>query len=232
MVVAGRLIGRALLGCGLLVVTLLGGAGGYGLGLWTMDSSANAGPAAPLAVARTSTPTPKPVKTAKPDGTKALAVSKLSYKVRDFTAEQVVKSRVTVKVPKNWRMTQPDPKSEARFTDPADKRYIGIEAGFTIRRPPAESMAERIAVLKELPADQVVKIISEEVDESGRNATLVYTCIPKETLRHVIIRWSALDSTGNAAVQLTVTGLPQDKPALWDVLDRATESVTRDDSPL
>lgn len=234
---AGRRVGRALLGSGLLVVTLVGGAGGYGVGLWTTtaQSKASTAPAVPLAaLSPSSTPSPptEPVKIAKPDDTKPLSVESLSYKTRNFVAEQVVSSRVTVKVPRNWWMTQPDPKKEARFTDPTTKRYIRVEAGFTIRRPPAESMADRIATLKALPADQVVKIVSHEVDDSGRNATLVYTCIPEETLRHVIIRWSALDDTGNAAVEMIATGLPQDRDALTDIIDQATDSVTRTDSPL
>ena len=238
MVVAGRL-GRALLGSGLLGVTLLGGAGGYGVGLWstTAQSSAATGSAVPLTAVSPSSPTINPtplapVKTPKPDKTRPLQAENLIYRTREFTAEQVVKSRITVKVPKNWWMTQPDPKKEARFTDPTTKRYIRIESGFTIRRPPSESMADRVATLQALPAIQVVKIVSQQTASDGRSATLVYTCIPEQTLRYVVVRWTAVDETDNAAVELSITGLPQDRAALMDVLDHATTSVTRTDSPL
>lgn len=241
MVVAGRGVGHALLGSSLLVgVTVLGGAGGYGVGLWTTTAKSEAatGPAVPLAAISpsappSSTPPPsQPVKTAKPDDTPPLRVEDLSYKSRQFTVEQVLRSRISVKVPKNWKMTQPDPADEARFSDPASERYIRIEAGFTIQRPPSASMAELVATLKALPADQVIRIVSEQVDATAGAATLVYTWIPQETLRFVLVRWTAVDKTGNAAVEMSITGLPQDREALTDVLDHATDSVTRTDSPL
>jgi hypothetical protein len=238
VIVAGRGIGRALLGSGLLAATVLGGAGGYGIGLVTSAASEAAGRAVPLgSVTPTSSPssptTPTvPVTTPKPDKSEPLRADDLHYVTRDFTAEFAVRSQVTVKVPKNWWMTQPPVKKEARFTDPTGKRWIRIEAGFTITRPPAASMTARLAVLNALPPEQDFKILGQEIDPKAHTATLTYTYIYQEKLRYVVVRWAALDASGNVAVEMSSTGLPQDKEAVLDVLEHATASVTRTDSPL
>jgi hypothetical protein len=232
----------ALLGSGLVAITALGGAGGYGVGLLTTAerSDASPGTAAPLGVTQPSTPSPSPSPTTpprevKPDNSPALEASDLSYKARTFTVRNVYKSRVTVRVPADWRMTQPDPPLTARFSDPTGKRWIRIEAGFTISRPPAASMAARIEQLEHLPPDQMLSIISRTVRD--KYATLVYMYVPPAsqapvpTVRYVIVRWVA-DDSGNCAVEMSSTGLPQDKEALMEVLDEATASVVRRDSPL
>lgn len=232
----------ALLGAGLVAVTALGGAGGYGVGLLTAveRSGASSGTAAPLGDLQPSTASPSPSSTSsprkvKPDDSPALEASDLSYKTRTFTVKSVVKSQISVRVPANWGLTQPDPPKTGRFTDPTGKRWIRIEAGFTISRPPSASMAARIADLKHLSPDQMVKIISDTVDTTY--ATLVYSYVPPAsqasvaTVRYVIVRWVA-DDSGNCAVEMSSTGLPQDKEALMEVLDKATASVVRRDSPL
>ncbi|HEY9338171.1 MAG TPA: hypothetical protein VIQ79_27250, partial [Kribbella sp.] len=107
--------------------------------------------------------------------------------------------------------------------------------GFTIKRPPATSMEIRIGELNRLPANQMLKLISQRVED--RYATIAYTYVPppeqspEGVLRYVIVRWVA-DDSGNCAVEMSSTGLPQDKDALLDVLDHATDSVERQDSPL
>ncbi|WP_148256800.1 hypothetical protein [Kribbella flavida] len=229
---SGRRVGTAMLTGGLLVITLLGGAGGYGLGHLTQPESRPSSTASPLRPSD-GTPSPsEPVNTAVPDPTPALRKSTLRYKTRAFTAESVVRSHVTAEVPRNWRMTQPDPMTEGRFTDPTGKRWVRIEAGFTIQRPPAASMAVRIEVLGDLPVKQAVRIISKQVSADKRSATLTYTYIPDRTLRYVVVRWVALDRSGNCAVEISSTGLQQDKDAIWDVLDHVSNSVTRSDSSL
>lgn len=234
----------ALLGSGLVAITALGGVGGYGVGLLTTSdrSDAATGTAAPLGSVRPPTPAPStsPTPTTKPrevepDNTPALKAGKLRFTTRDFTVRYVYKSHVQVRVPATWDMTQPDPPRIARFTDPTGKRWIRVEAGFTISRPPAASMGARIRQLEALPADQMLKIISRTVEDNY--ATLVYTYVPPAelapiaTLRSVIVRWVA-DASGNCAVEMSTTGLPQDKEALELVIDKASSSVIREDSPL
>jgi hypothetical protein len=237
--VAGRGIGRALLGSGLLAVTVLGGAGGYGIGLVTSAASEVTGRAVPLGSVTPSAPTPppttpsKPVRTAEPDNTKPLDPDDLHYQTRTAYSELVVRSKVTLKVPKNWWYTFSDPPRYSWFTDPTGKRKVRIEAGFTVSRPPAASMAERIGILNDLSPDRLLKIDNQHVDPETGIATLTYTYIPKEekSLRRIMVRWVP-DDSGNAAVELSSIGLPQDQDAILDVLDHASESVTRSDSPL
>ncbi|MEU4606675.1 hypothetical protein AB0F43_27150 [Kribbella sp. NPDC023972] len=241
---AGRGALGALLGSGLLAITALGGAGGYGVGLLTaVDNPAAAtGAAAPLGTVRVSTPsasaTPVPTTTPRkvePDNSPPLEASDLRYKSRSFTVRDVYRSDVSVRVPSRWNMTQPDPPRTARFSDPTGKRWLRIEAGFAIQRPPAASMQARIQQLATLPKDQMVTIISSTVE--GNYATLTYTYLPPEllapkaTVRYVIVRWVA-DDSGLCAVEMSSTGLPQDKEALMAVLEKASSSVERRDSPL
>jgi hypothetical protein len=238
--VAGRGIGRALLGSGLLAVTVLGGAGGYGVGLMTSAASDVTGHAVPLGSvtptgAPTQTPTPtKPPRTAEPDNTKPLDPDDLSYQTRTAYSEKVVRSKVTLQAPRNWWLTHSEQWRYSWFSDPTEKRKLRIEAGFTVSRPPAASMAERIGILEDLSPDRLFKIIDHEVDAKARTATLTFQYIPEQetSLRRIMVRWVALDDSGNVAVELSSIGLPQDKDAIADVLDHASESVTRSDSPL
>ncbi|MFI5691000.1 hypothetical protein ACIA58_04125 [Kribbella sp. NPDC051586] len=229
---------RALLGAGLLTLAGVGGAGGYGVGLFLTEEPSIAGTAAPLPMTLTpdpsatpsSTPTPPPKKIV-PDDTKALQTDDLDYRVREFTATSVVRSTVRLKVPRTWSFTQPDPPKIGRYTDPTSKRWIRIEAGFTIRRPPSESMAARLGELATVPAAQMLSIKSHTVDPDTKEATLVYTYVPENSLRYVIIRWVA-NGDGLCTFEIAVTGLPQDQDALEDILDHAADSATRDDSTI
>jgi hypothetical protein len=182
----------------------------------------------------TPVPTTTPRKVA-PDNSPPLEASDLRYKPRSFTVRYVYQSDVSVRVPSGWEMTQPDPPRTARFSDPTGKRWLRIEAGFTIQRPPAASMQAKIQQLAALPKDQLLTIISSTVE--GNYATLTYTYVPPEvlapkaTVRYVIVRWVA-DDSGLCAVEMSSTGLPQDKKALMAVLDKASSSVERRDSAL
>jgi hypothetical protein len=230
---------RTMLGAGLLTLAGVGGAGGYGAGLFLTDEPSLAGTAAPLPMGSSSTtptpsPTPPPRKVTY-DNSPALKTDDLSYRTQTFDVKAVVKSRITVRVPDGWGLTQPDPPKSGRFTDPTGKRWIRIEGGFTIKRAPAVSMQVRLGELGRLPASQMLNLLSNHVDKNY--ATIAYTYVPPPeqspdaVLRYVIVRWVA-DDTGNCAVEMSSTGLPQDQDALMDVLEHATKSVQRRDSPL
>jgi hypothetical protein len=238
--VARTVTRRAMLGAGLLTLAGVGGAGGYGVGLFLTDEPSLAGTAAPLAVGSTPstpvTPTPTgPPRKVTYDKSPALQADDLHYATRDFTVTDMVRSRISVRVPSDWVYTKQTPPKSGRFTDRTKKRWIRIEAGFTITRPPADSLAARLKQLAGISKDQLVKVLSQEVDTNY--ATLTYTYVPDEELspegilRYVVVRWVA-DDSGNCAVEMSSTGLPQDKDALLDVLDHATDSVQRRDSPL
>ncbi|TDW88433.1 hypothetical protein EV137_6537 [Kribbella pratensis] len=239
---AGTVSRRAMLGAGLLTLAGVGGAGGYGVGLFLTKEPSLAGTAAPLAVGSTpsTTPTPTPTPTGPPrkvtyDKSPALEVDDLDYEARTFTVTDMFKSRISVRVPSDWAYTKQDPPKSGRFTDRTKKRWIRIEAGFTITRPPADSLEARLKQLAGISASQMVKVLSRTVE--ANYATLAYTYVPDEelspegVLRYVIVRWVA-DDSGNCAVEMSSTGLPQDKDALLDVLDHATDSVERRDTPL
>lgn len=234
MGVAGRGLGRTLLGSGLLAVTLLGGAGGYGLGLVTTEQQASAGTgAAPLAPDSTSTPvsTPPPKKLV-PDTSDPLQADDIHYKTREFKVTSVFTSTISMRVPSTWEMSLQEPPKDMRFNEPARKRYLRVQGGFSITRPPADSMAQRVTqLLESVPANQLVRIKSQTVDPETKDATLVYTFAPENSLRYVITRWVA-NAKGLCHLEIAVTGLPQDKAALEDVLDHASDSATRSDSPL
>ncbi|MEU8224712.1 hypothetical protein [Kribbella sp. NPDC048915] len=236
---AGTVTRRTMLGAGLLALAGVGGAGGYGVGLFLTKEPSVAGTAAPLAVnlpASSATPTPTPpLRKVTHDDSPALRADDLRYATRSFTVSDQLKSRITVRVPADWAYTKQTPPKSGRFTDRTKKRWIRIEAGFPITRPPAESMALREQQLAAVSPSQMVKILSSDVDD--RSATLTYSYVPDEELsprgilRYVIVRWVA-DDSGNCAVEMSSTGLPQDKDALLDVLDRATSTIERHDSEL
>jgi hypothetical protein len=224
-----------MLGAGLLALAGVGGAAGYGAGLFLTDDPSLAGSAAPLPLGSATptppaSPTPPPVKIV-PDRTKALDADDLEYKLRSFDVTGALRSAVRVRVPTNWTFTQPDPPTVGRFNEPTGKRWIRIEAGFTIRRPPSESMAARIQALAGVPADQALTIISDTVDPQTHDANLAYTFVSDNKLRYVIIRWVA-NREGLCMFEIAVTGLPQDRAALADVLDHASESAVREDSTI
>lgn len=227
---------RAMLGAGLLTLAGVGGAGGYGAGLFLTDEPSLAGTAAPLPLgsttppATTPSPTPPPVKIL-PDHTKALDPDDLEYKTREFEVSNAVHSTVRVRVPSTWKFTQPDPPTIGRYNDPSGKRWIRVEAGFTIRRPPAVSMAARVSQLESVPARQMLAYRSRDVDPDTNEATLEYTFVPQNSLQLVIIRWVA-NPAGLCTFEIAVVGLPQDRDAMQDILKHAADSATRNDSTI
>ncbi|MFI5711153.1 hypothetical protein [Kribbella sp. NPDC051620] len=233
---AGRGVGRALLGSGLLAVTLLGGAGGYGLGLVTTGQQASAGTAAvPLPGEAANSPSmpSTPPRKLRRDNSEPLQAEDIHYKTRSFDVTSAVRSHVSVRVPGNWEMILLDPVKDMKFNEPQRRRAVRVQGGFKITRPPAASMAVRISQFKALSADKMVSVLSHGVDKATKNATLTYNYADPDnnTLKLGMIRWLA-DDEGLCMLEIAVTGLPQDKSALADILDHASESATRSDSPV
>jgi hypothetical protein len=237
--VTNRAVGRALLGSGLLVVTLLGGAGGYATGWLTTNQDARTAAAMPLepatsAPSTTSSPTTTPVPTVPKlllDDSEPLKLKDLDFKNQVFTVTSVLRSEVSVRVPSTWERVLQDPPKDMRFNEPERRRAVRIQGGFTINRPPAASLETRMDQLAALAPDKVISVKSHEVDPATGNATLVYTYADRGYLKYAIIRWVA-NEEGLCILEIAVTGFPQDKAALAGILDEASDSATRSDSPV
>ena len=122
---------------------------------------------------------------------------------------------------------------EVKFLDPRKERAVRVESALP---PPAmsttDSMAQLVANLKSSqPYENDLRILSqtdEQIEANGESrkvSTLIYTYIPKKTVRYVIVRWIATGGDDNATVEMSVTGLPQDAAGLRAVLLEASRSV-------
>ncbi|WP_327638405.1 hypothetical protein OHB24_08550 [Kribbella sp. NBC_00482] len=233
---------RRVLLAGLLLLALALGAGsGYYAGdyLDTPEPTASgtAGPLGEISPSPTPTPTPTfPVKTPIPSTVEPLETG-LDYSNHTFTvtpkdAEPV---QLSIETPQGWKIATRDPKrpGEVKYLDKLRERGVRVEAVAPAEETPADEMAQLIVDLKKSQApENDVRITSNTTDvvtgddgESRSVATLIYTFIPNETLRYVIVRWIAINGE-LTNVEMSITGLPQDAQALDEVLQRATASVS------
>jgi hypothetical protein len=229
---------------GLLLLALaLGAGGGYYVGdyLGAPQQTAS-GAAAPLGeVASSPTPTPTPtepslpVKIPVPNNLEPLETG-LEYAERSFTVtpkdERSV--RLSIEVPRGWRLKK-DPKrpAEVKYLDKLEERAVRVEAVEPASKTPEAERDQLIVDLKKSQAPQNdVRVVSRTTEVITGNdgeprsvATLIYTYIPGETLRYVIVRWIAINGQ-LTNVEMSITGLPQDADGLGEVLDRASASVS------
>ncbi|WP_410786345.1 hypothetical protein [Kribbella sp. C-35] len=234
---------RRVLLAGLLLLALALGAGsGYYAGDYfdtpQPTASGTAGPLGDVSPSPTPTPTEPslPVKTPIPSNLEPLE-NGLDYTNRTFTvtpkdAEPV---QLSIEIPQGWKIAPRDPKrpGEVKYLDKLRERGVRVEAVAPAEETPADEMAQLIVDLKKSQApENDVRIVSNTTDvvtgddgESRSVATLIYTFIPNETLRYVIVRWIAING-GLTNVEMSITGLPQDAQGLDEVLQRATASVS------
>jgi hypothetical protein len=234
---------RRVLLAGLLLLALALGAGsGYYAGDYfdgpEPTASGTAGPLGDISPSPTPTPTepPLPVKTPVPSTVEPLETG-LDYTNHTFTvtpkdAEPV---QLSIETPQGWKLAPRDPKrpGEVKYLDKLRERGVRVEAVAPAAQSPAAEMAQLIVDLKKSqPPENDVRIASHTTDvitgddgESRSVATLIYTFIPGETLRYVIVRWVAINGE-LTNVEMSITGLPQDAQALDEVLQRATASVS------
>jgi hypothetical protein len=229
---------RRVLLVGLVLLALaLGVAGGYYTGdrLEAVEPTSS-GDAEPLGTPPTpSTPTPSlPVKTPVPNNTPALE-RVTDYRTRQFTAhpEGQDPEQLSIKVPAGWGMTRSaDKPQEVHFVDAQGLRGVRVEAVEPAVQTPPDALAQLIVDLKKsLPPEDALNIINQGnqqiTAEDGRKrsvSTLVYTYIPGDTRRYVVVRWIATEGQ-YTDVEMSITGLPQDAPALDGVLATTTKSV-------
>lgn len=229
---------------GIVLLGIAGAGAGYYGGQLVASGPTPLGVAAgPLAAG--TEPTAKPSgspslplsrKTPVPSTISPLLADDLRFKTRNFsvegtTTEQV---RLSIKTPSNWQLTSsPKTPDEVKFLDPLKERAVRVQSGF----PPDKSVVQsRLEIVKGLlesqPYQNDVQIKfqgeSQVEGDDGRMravSTLVYTYVPIDVVRYVIVRWVATGDDDKATVEMSIAGLPQDVKALNEVLDQATKSV-------
>ncbi|TCC53405.1 hypothetical protein E0H75_06790 [Kribbella capetownensis] len=227
----------------LLLITVLGAAGGYFAGdRWDIPAATASGEAAPLGQVTPAGPTPSqtpsdpplPVKTPVPNTIPPLETD-LSFRRRTFTVspKDYQSVQMAIEVPDGWHFkTDPKRPAEVKYLDSRNERGVRVEAN----RPPIptkDALAGLVIDLKKsLPPQDDLRIQSQTTeqivgddDQMRTVSTLVYTYIPTDTLRYVIVRWVSTNGDDLANVEMSITGLPDDSPALDEVLLRATQSV-------
>lgn len=120
-----------------------------------------------------------------------------------------------------------------KYLDKLEERAVRVEAVEPAGKTPEAEMHQLIVELKKSQAPQNdVRILRQDTEVITGNdgeprsvATLVYTYIPGETLRYVIVRWIAINGQLTTA-EMSITGLPQDADGLNEVLERASTSVS------
>ncbi|MGW6280831.1 hypothetical protein [Kribbella sp. NPDC055071] len=232
---------RVLLTGLLLLAVALGVAGGYYTGD-RLDQplptpSGEAAPLGQLPPPTTTTPTapPLPVKTPVPSDVPPLETG-LQYQRRSFTVTPSGQSvDLSIKVPSGWKLRR-DTKStsEVRFLDELEERAVRVESDEPAALTPKAARASLLIGLRQSqPPENNLQIVSQPTGkvtgddgEIRSVATLIYTYIPKQTTRYVIVRWIAMPGSDLVSVEMSITGLPQDAPALQEILKTATESVS------
>lgn len=231
---------RPILVSGVVLITLLGAAGGYYTGDRTeLPVPTAAGEAVPLGGASPSQPQ-LTRKTPKPNNLTALQVDELDFRTQKFTVHQDSQPpvRLSVRVPDGWRKTV-DKKApgEVKFLDSLRERGVRVEAGFQPGLTTAQMRDKLIQGLESSqPYENNLQIVAKTDDtitgSDGRpreTSTVVYTFIPGKDVRYVIVRWVATAGDSMATVEMSITGLPQDKAALHLIADQAAKSATPED---
>ena len=226
---------RPLLAGLVLLAVVLGVTGGYLTGDYLDTPLPTAsGDAGPLGELPSTEPT-LPVKTPTPSDVPALETG-LDYQRHTFTVipkgQQPV--QLSIKTPDGWELKRsPKLPAEVKFLDPTNERGVRVEAVEPPTRTTADARAQLVLNLRSSqPAENDLRIVSqndEQVEgddgEPRTVSTLIYTYIPTKTRRYVIVRWVATNGDDLAAVEMSISGLPQDAPGLTEVLRAATTSV-------
>ncbi|GAB2635640.1 hypothetical protein [Kribbella swartbergensis] len=216
----------------IVLTTLLGAAGGYYAGDRTEPTPTQSGEALPLGGVSPSEPSP-PVKTPVPSDVAALETG-LAYQRHTFTVtpEGYRPVQISIETPEGWRLTRnPKAPGEVKFLDRLNERGVRVEA-VEPNQTTADAREQLVVNLRQSqPPENDLRILTETDEQiegdDGRPrtvSTLIYTFIPKQTRRYVIVRWVATDDD-RTAVEMSITGLPQDADGLAEVLRQATRTV-------
>ena len=239
---AGRGTVGALLVSGLVAVIAIGGAGGYGVGLSTTAerSDAATGAAAPLGSLQPLTPsptvgsTPTPPPSAEEDRAGQQRTAQRGRPpLQDPPVHRDQRGALGGQPPGPGELElHPAGSPEDRPLHRPDRQALAAGRG-RVHHPPVPRRLDgrKARGSGTVPANQMLSIKSQTVDPDTHGATLVYTYVPDNSVRYVVVRWVA-NGDGLCTFEIAVTGLPQDQAALEDVLQHAADSAVRDDSPI
>ncbi|MDX6282371.1 MAG: hypothetical protein QOH03_3442 [Kribbellaceae bacterium] len=232
---------------GIVLLALIGGAGGY-LGGQRWDGRVTAGGyAGPLPADVTGSPTPTATpsgtpsaplirKTPEPNPLEALNLDDLEFKTRNFTVTGDVAGQVklSIRVPAGWTLNpSKDKTSEVKFIDSSGERAVRVESALYPDKSVKQAMEDVLTnVQSSQPyqnfVDPLFQGTGQVKDDDGtlrQVATLVYTYIPGATSRYVIVRFVATGGNDVATISMSVTGLPKEQKVLEKILAEATASV-------
>lgn len=230
---------RPILVSAIVLITLLGAAGGYYTGDRTEHPVPTAaGEAVPLGDISPSQQLTR--KTPEPNNLEALQANELNFRTQRFTVQQEPQPpvRLAVRVPAGWqKTTNKAAPGEVKFLDSLRERGVRVEAGFQPGLTTAQMRDKLIQGLESSqPYENNLQIVAKTdatitgIDgRSRQTSTVTYTFIPGKDTRYVIVRWVATAGDAMATVEMSVTGLPQDKVALQSIADEAAKSATPED---
>jgi hypothetical protein len=225
----------AALVCGVVFLALAGGAAGYEAGLLTDGKAPSAqGAASPLAAGSPSVPlsrkTPEPNKTA-PFTTAGLRFHEVDFSVQGTTGNP---TKMSIRAPRGWQLVRATERpQEVRFLDPLGERAVRVESNYPATLTTEDARLKLVRELQESqPYENDLKISYQGEDtvigEDGEPrtvSTVIYTYIPKKTVRYVVVRYVATAPDQQATVEMSITGLPQDAKGLAAVLAEASRTV-------
>jgi hypothetical protein len=223
---------------GIALLAALGAAAGY-LGGERIDEPKAPGAfgiAAPVPMVSPNPIELLPIKTPKPSSLRAFSSEGLNFVKRGFTVQQGKDKpvAVSIRVPDGWALTRSTKTpGEVKFLDPLKERGVRVESGFPPDLSPNQFRVKLTAQLESsVPHEDDLRLLTQTddtlEDANGQPrpvSTLIYTYIPNEVRRYVIVRWIATGDDGQATVEMSITGLPQDADGLAAVLDEATRTV-------
>lgn len=225
----------AVLASGVIVLGLIGAAGGYLVGDLTQPTTASANNGSPTD--GDSPPAdPLPKKTPVPYPKTPLSAAKLRYHTENFSIRDDAGAQVplSIRMPRGWQLTRdPEAPRQVKFVDPTKERSVRVESALPDSLSTTDQKSKLIAELESSqPYENDLKIIAQDDDqiETGGEprtvSTLTYSYIPNKTLRYVVVTWVSTGGDDLATVEMSIAGLPQDAAALKALLAETTKSVT------
>ena len=195
----------------------LGAAGGYAVSTLVDEHPATAGAAVPALAASPSVPVdPPPVLAPDPDR------PPLERTVRLRPQKVGAKGfEVTLPAPVGWNRSN-SAANEAMWLRPGNPSYtyvLRVEVTTTEHRS-LEAMVEgRIDDL--LAQEEDVAVLAKGTD------SLEFTYVDGDHLRHAFVRWLDLSGSGDAELEVALTGREVDAPGMRQLLARMTAGARR-----